>query len=49
MFEADFKEAIECQHARWLNRPWVEQVRERFWGRVDLFLHRLGRGRDHRD
>jgi phosphatidylserine/phosphatidylglycerophosphate/cardiolipin synthase-like enzyme len=49
MFEADFREAIECQYARWLRRPWVARARERFWGRMDLFLHRLGRGREHRD
>jgi phosphatidylserine/phosphatidylglycerophosphate/cardiolipin synthase-like enzyme len=49
MFEADLREAIECQYARWLSRPWVVRARERFWGRVDLFLHRLGRGREHRD
>jgi phosphatidylserine/phosphatidylglycerophosphate/cardiolipin synthase-like enzyme len=49
MFEGDFKEAIECQYAHWLSRPWIARARERFWGRVDLFLHRLGRGREHRD
>lgn len=49
MFEADFREAGECQYARWLARPWLAQIRERFWGRVDLILHRLGRGREHRD
>jgi phosphatidylserine/phosphatidylglycerophosphate/cardiolipin synthase-like enzyme len=49
MFTADFREAIECQYAHWLSRPWLARARERFWGRVDLFLHRLGRGRVNRD
>jgi phosphatidylserine/phosphatidylglycerophosphate/cardiolipin synthase-like enzyme len=49
MFEADFRESVECQSARWWRRPWLARARERFWGRIDLILHRLGRGREHPD
>jgi phosphatidylserine/phosphatidylglycerophosphate/cardiolipin synthase-like enzyme len=44
MFEADFRESIECRYAQWRKRPWSARARERLWGRVDLWLHRLGRG-----
>jgi phosphatidylserine/phosphatidylglycerophosphate/cardiolipin synthase-like enzyme len=44
MFEADFRESIECRYALWRKRPWSARARERLWGRVDLWLHRLGRG-----
>jgi phosphatidylserine/phosphatidylglycerophosphate/cardiolipin synthase-like enzyme len=44
MFEADFADSIECRDADWRARPWRLRARERLWGRVDLWLHRLGRG-----
>lgn len=49
MFESDLREAMECRHENWQYRPWYARLREWFWGRVDLFLHRLGRGREHQD
>jgi phosphatidylserine/phosphatidylglycerophosphate/cardiolipin synthase-like enzyme len=45
MFEGDFGDALECRYEVWRRRPWTARARERFWGKVDLFLHRLGRGR----
>jgi phosphatidylserine/phosphatidylglycerophosphate/cardiolipin synthase-like enzyme len=44
MFEADLRESVECRHAQWRERPWSARAREQLWGRVDLWLHRLGRG-----
>jgi phosphatidylserine/phosphatidylglycerophosphate/cardiolipin synthase-like enzyme len=44
MFEADFRESVECRYAQWRKRPWSARARERIWGRVDLWLHSLGRG-----
>ena len=44
MFEADFRDSVECRYAQWRRRPWSARARERLWGRVDLWLHRLGRG-----
>ncbi len=44
MFEADFREAVECRYEQWRRRPYLARMRERLWGRVDLLLHRLGRG-----
>jgi phosphatidylserine/phosphatidylglycerophosphate/cardiolipin synthase-like enzyme len=46
MFEADFADSVECRAERWAQRPWRERLRERFWGGVDRWLHRLGRGRE---
>ncbi len=45
MFNADFRNSIECRHEDWLNRPWRLRLEEWFWGNVDRFLTRLGRGR----
>ncbi len=43
MFEEDFRNSIECRHEDWLRRPWRARLRERFWGRVDMWLEGLGR------
>ncbi len=44
MFEADFRDSVECRYPQWRRRPWSARAREQLWGRVDLWLHRLGRG-----
>ncbi len=45
MFAADFERSIECVYEEWLRRPWSVRFSEYVWGRVDLWLNRLGRGR----
>lgn len=45
MFEADFRESVECRYGQWRRRPFWLRWRERFWGWVDLWLNRLGPGR----
>lgn len=48
MFADDFAESKEIKLQDWLKRPGYRIWRERFWGRVDHWLHQLGRGRrDH--
>jgi cardiolipin synthase len=48
MFERDFAEAIECRYDEWRRRPWHARARERWWGRVDMWLEGLGRRRQNR-
>lgn len=43
MFDADFRESVEIDSAHWRRRRWVSRLRERFWGRVDMWLESLGR------
>lgn len=45
MFTDDFTQCSEIKLADWLRRPGYLKWWERFWGRIDLWLHRLGRGR----
>ena len=45
MFVDDFADSAEIKLESWRRRPGYRKWRERFWGRVDLWLHRLGRGR----
>ena len=45
MFEHDFTHSIEIRYESWERRPWYSRLWERFWGKVDIWLHRLGRGR----
>ncbi|KPK12104.1 MAG: hypothetical protein AMJ68_03320 [Acidithiobacillales bacterium SG8_45] len=45
MFEQDFNESVEIHAEQWLQRPRVLKFWEKFWGKVDTWLHRLGRGR----
>lgn len=45
MFEKDFKESTEIDLSQWVNRSAYARWVERFWGRVDIWLHRLGQGR----
>lgn len=49
MFEADFEHCEEIRLGDWLNRPWWSRLIEGWWGRVDLWLNRLGRGFRDRD
>jgi phosphatidylserine/phosphatidylglycerophosphate/cardiolipin synthase-like enzyme len=49
MLEADRRDSREISYAEWHARPWLARARERFWGRVDLWLNRFGRGRDDAD
>lgn len=43
MFEKDFSESTEITYADWRRRPWLERLRERWWGRVDIWVESLGR------
>jgi len=43
MFEEDFRDSVECRYEEWRRRPWYQRLRERFWGRVDMWLESLGR------
>lgn len=45
MFEKDFEQCREITVEEWARRPWRMRISEKFWGRVDLWLHRLGTGR----
>ena len=45
MFEVDFHDSVECSYTNWRRRPWHARWRERLWGRVDMWLERLGRRR----
>jgi phosphatidylserine/phosphatidylglycerophosphate/cardiolipin synthase-like enzyme len=47
MFEADFQQAVEYRYDDWRRRPWYVRWRERWWGRVDMWLEALGRRRTH--
>ena len=42
-FEEDFRHSVECRYEEWRRRPWHARLRERFWGRVDMWLESLGR------
>lgn len=46
MFVADFRDSVEYQYEEWLRRPSYVRVSERLWGAVDLWLNRLGRGKE---
>ena len=48
MFEEDFGESVEYHYEEWLRRPWYVRLRERFWGRVDMWLESLGRRKGSR-
>jgi phosphatidylserine/phosphatidylglycerophosphate/cardiolipin synthase-like enzyme len=43
MFEEDFRQSVECRYEDWRRRPWYARWRERWWGRVDMWLESLGR------
>ena len=43
MFGEDFGNSIECRYDDWRRRPWHVRLRERIWGRVDMWLESLGR------
>jgi phosphatidylserine/phosphatidylglycerophosphate/cardiolipin synthase-like enzyme len=43
MFEEDFRHSAECRYEDWRRRPWYARWRERWWGRVDMWLESLGR------
>ena len=45
MFENDFSHCTEISPGDWKNRPWLSRLAESWWGRVDLWLSHLGRGR----
>ncbi|HEX9626158.1 MAG TPA: phospholipase D-like domain-containing protein [Acidiferrobacterales bacterium] len=45
MFEDDFADCIEWTYEKWRARPWYERASEQFWGWIDQWLNRLGRGR----
>ncbi|MHB8534777.1 MAG: phospholipase D-like domain-containing protein [Sulfuricaulis sp.] len=43
MLEEDFSHSVEYRYEDWRRRPWHLRLRERFWGRVDMWLDSLGR------
>jgi len=43
IFEGDFANSVECRYEEWRRRPWHVRLRERLWGRVDMWLESLGR------
>jgi phosphatidylserine/phosphatidylglycerophosphate/cardiolipin synthase-like enzyme len=45
MFGNDFGQSDEIKLQDWKQRPLTLRLRENFWGRVDLWMHKLGRGR----
>jgi len=45
MLKVDMSQSIECSVKDWPHRGWWSRWRERWWGIVDYWLHRLGRGR----
>jgi cardiolipin synthase A/B len=45
MFAVDFAESVEYRDEDWHHRPWFMRLAERLWGRVDLWLNSLGKGR----
>ena len=50
MFATDFADSIEIHYDHWQRRPWYRRLQERFWGRVDIWLHRVtARWRNYRD
>lgn len=49
MLEADFAGACEWRYGDWARRPLLARLREWLWGKVDLWLNNLGRGRAPRD
>jgi phosphatidylserine/phosphatidylglycerophosphate/cardiolipin synthase-like enzyme len=46
MFEADIADSVEIRFETWAQRPLYYRLRERFWGKIDILLHRIGRGRN---
>ena len=48
MFADDFANSTEIKLDHWLQRSGYRRWWERFWGRIDIWLHRLGRGRRNR-
>jgi len=48
MCEEDFRHCVEYRYEEWRRRPWYQRLRERFWGRVDMWLESLGRRRGAR-
>jgi len=48
MFANDFAQSNEIKLEDWKQRPRYLRWREEFWGRVDHWVHRLGRGRRNR-
>lgn len=48
MLENDLQNSIEIDKGRWRRRRWITRLRERLWGRVDLWLDDIGRQRVRR-
>ena len=50
MFEKDMADSIEIDYERWQQRPWHRRLLEWFWGRIDIWLHRMAlRWRNRKD
>lgn len=43
MFADDLRDSREITYAEWRRRPLLARLRERWWGRVDMWLENLGR------
>ena len=48
MLKVDLENSIEIDRQRWRRRRWIARLRERLWGRVDLWLDDIGRRRVRR-
>ena len=48
MLKNDLADSIEIDKDRWHRRRWITRLRERLWGRVDLWLDNISRRRIHR-
>lgn len=48
MLENDLAHSIEIDKERWRRRRWITRLRERLWGRVDLWLDDISRRRIRR-
>lgn len=46
MLTDDFGDSVEITYADWRRRPWRARLRERFWGRIDLWLENFARARN---
>jgi cardiolipin synthase len=43
MFADDLRDSREITYAEWRRRPLLARLRERWWGRIDMWLENLGR------
>ena len=42
LLENDFRESDECLIDLWMKRSWSSRMQEWFWGKIDMWLERIG-------